>query len=202
MLTDQDEFIVVTSWTNGRKAVVHLLEKSNGEKLIMKVYRRGFLITMLREYFVTKYIASRLSGTPRVVGFRPWRKELLLSYISGQRVLEWVLQKFGDSGLSLDEFQSIHGLDPEHPDPRIAEAFSRFRRSTSEEAHQLRQAIRVSYSELHDIGMLHGSPDPRNVIYDSGRISIIDFDHARPCFNPAKIEYRGLTYWYGIPLHE
>ena len=110
---DQNGFNVVTSWTNGRKAVVHLVENGKGEKLIMKVYRRGFFLTMVREYIVTRYIAKRLTGTVRVQGFSPWRRELLLSYVSGQRVLEWVLERFGDEGLSLADFQSFHGLDPE-----------------------------------------------------------------------------------------
>ena len=88
-----NECRVVTSWTNGRKAIVHLLAKPNGDTLIRKVYRRGFLAAMLREYFMTTYIACRLPSTLRVLGFNPWRKELFLSYVTGQRVLEWVLER-------------------------------------------------------------------------------------------------------------
>jgi serine/threonine protein kinase len=193
-----NEFRVITSWTNGRKAIVHLVENNRGEKSILKIYRPGFTLTMLREYLVTRYIASRVPLAPKVLGLRPLRKELLLSYVSGQRVLEWVLERFGDAGLSLQDFQSFHGLDPDHPNPVVAAAFERFRRSTSEDAQQLKQAIRASYAALHRIGMLHGSPDPRNIIYGDGRVSIIDFDHARPCLDPAKIDYRSLTYWYGL----
>src|SRR5436309_14949210 len=104
--SDRNEFIIVTSWTNGRKAVVHLLENAYGEKVIMKAYRPGFLITMFREYLMTQYIARRLSGSPRVLGFKPWRKTLFLSYVTGQRVLEWVLERFGDPDLKLADFQS------------------------------------------------------------------------------------------------
>jgi len=189
---------VVTSWTNGRKAVVHLVENGKGEKLIMKVYRRGFFLTMVREYIATRYIAGRRTDTPRVKGFRPWRRELMLSYVSGRRVLEWVLERFGDEGLSLADFQSFHGLDPERLDPRVAVAFERLRASRSEDARRLKEAIRSSYDTLHRLHILHGSPDPRNVIYDGDRVVIIDFDHTRPSFNPAKIDYRGLEYWYGL----
>ena len=199
MLPKPDEFSLVTSWTNGEKAVVHLLENSRGERLIMKEYRRGFLDTMFREYLAARYVASRLSVVPKVFGFRPWRKELFFEYVPGQRVLEWVLQRFGDKNILLSEFQSFHGLDPcNYVDPRVAEAFARFRQTTSEEAHRLKHAIKASYSCLHQIGILHGSADPRNVIYDEDRVVIIDFDHARPSLNPAKLEYRSLGYWYGL----
>src|SRR5256885_8634915 len=89
MLPKPDELTVITSWTNGHKAVVHLVEHGNGEKLILKVYRPGFTSAMFREYVAARYVATKLSVVPRVLGFRPWRKELYFSYISGQRVLEW-----------------------------------------------------------------------------------------------------------------
>lgn len=139
----------------------------------------------------------RLAIVPRVFGFRPWCKELFFSYIPGQRVLEWVLERFGDRNLSLVDFHSFHGLDT---NLQVAEAFARFRHSTSEEAHRLKQAIKTSYSCLHQIGILHGSADPRNVIYDQDRVYIVDFDHARPSFNTGRIENRSLTHWYGISV--
>ena len=127
------------------------------------------------------------------------REKIFFAYIPGQRVLEWVLQRFGDKHLSLSEFQSFHGLDPpDHVDARVAEAFVRFRQSTSEEAYRLNQAVKASYSCLRQIGIFHESTDPRNVIYDQDRVFIIDFDHARPSFNPVRIDYRSLTYWYGL----
>ena len=50
------------------------------------------------------------------------------------------------------EFQSFHGLrPPDNVDPRVAEAFSRFRQSTSDEVLQLKTAIRVGW-EAHRIG--------------------------------------------------
>lgn len=196
MLTRPDQLTVITSWTNGEKALVHLMANRTGQKFIMKVYRPGFTARMFREYVAARYVANKLSIVPKVLAFRPWRKELYFSYIPGQRVFEWVLQRFG-SNVTLSEFQSFHGLDPDHVDARVAEAFARFRESTSEEAHQLREAIRTSYSCLHRIGILHGSPNPRNLIYGQDRVFIIDFDHARPSINPAKIDYKSLTYWYG-----
>jgi len=193
-----NDFVVVTSWTNGRKAVVHLLENMNGDKVIMKVYRPGFLMTMIREYFMTRYLSGRLSGSPRVIGFKPWRKTLFLSYVNGQRVLEWVLERFGEADLKLADFQSFHGLDPDRLDGRVDRAFRRLRESRSEEARRIKDAIRASYATLHRCYILHGSPDPRNMIYDGDRVSIIDFDHTRLSLDPAKIDYRGLEYWYGL----
>jgi hypothetical protein len=197
MLPKLDELSVITSWTNGQKAVVQLLEKSTGEKFIRKAYRPGFTAAMFREYVAARYVASKLSIVPKVLGFRPWRGELYFSYIPGQRVLEWVLQRFGGD-VTLSEFQSFHGLNPpNHVEPRVADAFARFRQSTSEEAQGLKEAIRTSYSNLHRVGILHGSADPRNVIYDEHCVFIIDFDHARPSFKAAELDYKSLTYWYG-----
>ena len=197
MLPKLNDVVVTTSWTNGQKAVVHLLENGAGEKLILKVYRSGFGATMCREYAAARYIGRKLSVVPKVLGFRPWKRELYFSYIPGQRVLEWVLQRFGGN-VTLSDFQSFHGLNPpSHVDPRVAEAFARFRESMSAEAHRLKEAIRSSYSCLHRIGILHGSADPRNAIYDQERVFIIDFDHSRPSFNPQEIDYKSLTFWYG-----
>jgi hypothetical protein len=154
---------------------------------------------MFREYIATKYVSSKLSIVPKVLEFNPRRRELITSYIPGQRMLEWVLQRFGEPNLSLAQFQSIHGLDPGHyVDPRVAQAFTVFRESRSEEALRVKQAIRSSYALLHQIGFLHSSADPRNLIYDGERVFIIDFDHARPSFNPASLDYQALTYWYGL----
>ncbi len=198
MSLKRDGFAILTSWTNSEKAIVHLVETRDGEKVILKIYRPGSIVRMFREYIVTKYVASRLSIVPKVLSFRPWRRELCFSYVSGQRVLEWVLERFGDKGLSLADFHSFHGLNPPHyVDPRVADAFERFRQSTSADAMRLKQAIRTSYSRLHGIGILHRSADPRNVIYDDNDLFIIDFDNARPCLNPASIENSALEYWYG-----
>src|SRR6202008_4803458 len=111
---------------------------------------------------------------------------------------EWVLRRFGQD-LNVVDFQSFHGLNPpDDVDPRVAEAFAKFRQSTSDEALRLREAIRVSYAQLHRIRIKHGSADPRNVLYDDGRIFIIDFDNARPSLNAATIDYQELEYWYAI----
>ena len=190
-----DDIRIITTWTNGRKATVHLVQNSRGERVILKVYRSGFPVSMFREYLATRYVGSRLSIVPKVVNFRPLRKEIVLTYISGQRVLEWVLGRFGEEGVVLSEFQSFHGLET---NVQIARAFERFRQSASEEARRLKQAIRESYASLHRIGIQHGGPDPRNVVYDEARAFIIDFDHARPGLAPAKVDYPTLTRWYGI----
>jgi len=190
-----DDAAVATSWTNGLRATVHLLEKGSGEKVILKVYRPGFMGLMLREYVATRYVASRIPIVPKVLAFRPLKRELCLSYIHGQRVLEWVLERFGGRNTVLSDFQNFHGLDT---NAQVAEAFSRFLDATSEDACRLKEAIRASYSSLHQIGMLHGSSDPRNIIYDGSRVFIIDFDHARPSLAPARIERRSLMRWYGI----
>jgi len=190
-----DDLRVVTSWTNGRKAVVQLVEDRAGHKVIMKTYRPGFFLPMFREYLVTRYVSSRLSIVPRVLAFQPLRKRLCLSFLEGQRVLEWVLQHFGEPGLALSDFQSFHGLAT---NAKVADAFACFRNSTSHEAQKLKRAVQESYASLHRIGILHGTADPRNVLYDAGRIFIIDFDHARPSLDPGKLDLRALKHWFGI----
>jgi tRNA A-37 threonylcarbamoyl transferase component Bud32 len=185
----------VCSWTNGEKAVVHLVELHTGEKRIVKIYKPGFVGWMFREYLSLRYVSKRLSIIPKLICFRPSQKELVLSYIPGQRVLEWVLQRFGEANLNVEEFLNFEAMGT---DPRIVEAFMRFRLSASEDASKLKQAIKLSYGRLHELGWQHGTCDPRNVIYDEQQAYIIDFDHARPSLKPIKYDYPSLTYWFGI----
>lgn len=185
---------VITAWTNGRKAEVQLLEDSAQKKLILKAYRPGFMLPMFREYLVTLFVSRKLSIVPKVLAFQPLHKRLFLSFIDGQRVLEWVLQRYGDDGLVLSDFQSFHGLDTNE---QVASAFSRFRYSNSKEARDLKKAIHESYRSLHRIRIRHGTTDPRNIIYDGTRAFILDFDHARPSLNPSKCDLEALECWFG-----
>ena len=110
MLQTPHKLTVVTSWVNGRAATVHLMANDSGDRVIKKVYRPGFTAKMFREYVVSRYVAQRLSIVPRVLAFKPARREIFFSYVPGQRVLEWVLERFGDKDLVLGEFQSFHHL--------------------------------------------------------------------------------------------
>ncbi|HEU0046328.1 MAG TPA: lipopolysaccharide kinase InaA family protein [Nitrososphaera sp.] len=186
---------ILCSWNNGQKAVVHLVECSNGEKQIQKLYKPGFAGWMFREYFSIWYVSRWLDIVPKLISFRPWKKELVMSYIPGQRVLEWVLEHFGQPNLDLHEFRNFEAMGR---DPRITEAFVRFRESSSVDALGLKTAIKQSYARLHSIGWQHGTSDPRNVLYDGRQAYIIDFDHARPSLSPAKNDYPDLTHWFGI----
>ena len=190
-----DEGRILCSWTNGRKAVALLVEDTHGRKVVVKRYRTRFVATMLREYFVTKHLARRLQIVPRVLGFQILRRQLVLSYIEGQRVLEWVLQRYGDPGLELHAFQSYDYFDT---CMIVDRAFSRFREAVDPSAVRLKQAIRQSYAALHQTGFAHGSADPRNVIYDGRTVHIIDFDHSRPRLRSEKPDQRGLARWYGL----
>ena len=197
-----DGLSTLDSWTNGRKAVVQLVGDASGFRAIRKQYRVGFTPQMHREFLMTSYAASRTSICPSVLSFRPWTRELFIEYLPGERVLEWVLERFGDD-LDLAAFKSFHGLDPNRLDPRVATAFSRFRESDAPEVRRLKSALQTSYSVLHRAKLKHGSADPRNVLYHEGRVFIIDFDNARPSWNPARIDYEELHYWYGLsePIH-
>lgn len=189
---------LVTSWTNGRKAVVELLRDGAGEHVIRKTYRTGYETRMFREYAVAEYVSRLASVSPRVLAFSPRKKQILFQYLPGIRVLEWVLSRFGDH-LDLSEFHSFHGLMPPHNvDARVAEAFVRFRESNSIDVLQLKHALRDSYGKLHRLGIKHGSADPRNVLYHEGRIFIIDFDNSRPSLSPSATDDEDLKYWYGI----
>lgn len=183
------------TWNNGQKAVVHLVEDANGDRAIYKIYKPGFFGWMVREWFGIWYVSKRVDVTPKLIGFSPFRRELVLSYIPGQRVLEWVLERFGESSTDLDQFRNCEALEG---DARITRAFERFRRSPSEEASRLRACIQRSYARLHAIGWQHGTSDPRNIIYDGHRAYIIDFDHARPSLSPEQYDNPALAYWFGI----
>jgi tRNA A-37 threonylcarbamoyl transferase component Bud32 len=185
------------SWTNGRKANVYLIEQECGWKLILKRYKTRFVATMVREYLLTKYLSRRLDIMPKVLGFKLFSRELVLSYIQGERVFEWVMVRYGDTGINIEDFRSYDYLDRCEI---VDRAFGKFRKCRLPETIKLKRAIKDSYELLHKIGFIHGSADPRNIIYDGERIFIIDFDHSRPCLNPRAIEYRALYKWYGLEL--
>ena len=185
---------VVTKWTNGSKAEVCLLEDKAGKRRIKKRYRRQFSRPMLRELFALLYV-SRLRVTPYVIKFSLIKGEFELSYIEGERVLEWVLARYGDHGTDLAEFESFHGLETNSV---VARAFERFRDSSEPRSVALREAIRISYAKLHGRHILHGDSSPRNLIYDGHKVHLIDFDRSRVCRDPASIEFGNLQRWYGI----
>lgn len=188
---------IVCAWTNGRKADVYLVEQEGGCKVVVKRYRLRFIATFVRECLTTRYLSQRIDVLPRVVACHPLQRELVLSYMEGERVLEWVLARYGERNIKLDDFRSCHGLERNDV---IARAFTRFRASEDGEASVLKRAIRDSYKLLHGTGFTHGSADPRNVIYDGRRAFIIDYDHSRPSRNPVKSDGRSLQRWYGITL--
>jgi tRNA A-37 threonylcarbamoyl transferase component Bud32 len=186
---------VITSWTNGRKACVLLMQNRNGEKYLIKRYHRRFLPTMIREALCLRYLASRLGCVPVLLRISLLRNELVISYISGERLLEWILKRLGPADVELQRFQSFHGLKT---NPVVQTALDRFRASSDGEIMNLKAAIQESYAELHSLGWIHGSADPRNLIYDGRRVFLIDFDHARPCSNAFRKEAPGLERWFGI----
>jgi tRNA A-37 threonylcarbamoyl transferase component Bud32 len=195
MLQINDRDQIITTWTNGRKAIVNLMADSKGEQYIQKLYRPGFTFSMIREYIITDYLSKRLDIVPKVLKFRPVQKQIYLSFMKGKRVLEWVLEHFGDDGVSIMDFQSVHGLETNQT---IAVAFKRFRESNSTDATRLREAIKLSYVRLHKLKFVHGSTDPRNIIYDGNMVHIIDFDNSRPSLLPEKVDSGRLKMWYGI----
>jgi serine/threonine-protein kinase RIO1 len=186
---------VINRWTNGRKAVVYLLDRGDGSCFILKHYKARFMGTMFREWSSTKYLATRVSQTPRLLGASFLRRSLEISYFEGERVLEWVLARFGPKDLDLKEFASFHGL---YTNPTVLDAFEKFRNSSDPEAVKLRSAIQKSYATLHRAGWIHGSADPRNLIYDGEHAYIIDLDHARPAISGKKNENSSLKRWFGV----
>jgi len=185
----------ITVWTNGQRAVVKLIESSQGEKIIYKLYRPGNTIWMFREYLNMFYLSRRLDIVPKLIKFHPFRKQLVMSFIEGQRVLEWILIHFGPPDISINDYLNFEEMDT---DPIILNALSNFRQSTSDKACALKKAILLSYAKLHALKFQHGTSDPRNIIYDGKQVFIIDFDHARPCFDCVKNDNRALMHYFGI----
>lgn len=171
------------------------MQGSNGTKYLVKRYRRRFLPTMIREIVCLRFLATRLNTVPRLLGIDLLRSEIVLSYIAGERLLEWVLKRCAPPDIQLNQFQSFHGLKT---NPVVQDAFEQFRARLDAEILKVKRAIQRSYDELHSVKWIHGSADPRNLIYDGNRVFIIDFDHARPCLHPARKEAPGLERWFGI----
>jgi hypothetical protein len=195
MLPTPSDHQVVTSWLNGRKAAVHLLKRPDATLYILKQYKAKCFPTYLRELFATAHLAKKTKVTPRLLSSNIFQRTFCLGFIPGQRVLEWVLERFAPTKVNLEEFQSCHGLQT---NPLIQQSFANLRASASEEAQKLRAAIAVSYKALHEVGWSHGSADPRNILYHESVIYIIDLDHARPAFGALDKERASLDRWFGI----
>lgn len=149
---------------------------------------------MLREFLVLSYL-SHLNILPRVLAFHLGRREMVLSYLPGERVLEWVLRRYGDPALDLETFKSVHGLES---NPTVDRAFHRFRESQDQESVELKTAIKASYRLLHGKGFVHGDPSPRNLIFNGRAVYLVDFDHSRPSLDPAAVDFKALRRWYGL----
>jgi tRNA A-37 threonylcarbamoyl transferase component Bud32 len=181
---------------NGAKADVHLIEDGSGSRSVRKCYRRGFVLPMLREYLALSYLSrSGVGILPRVLDFHPLRREIVLSYLPGERVLEWVLKRYGRPDLELEAYKSFHGLDT---NPDVAQAFQRFRDSKDRESLSLKAALITSYRVLHARRFVHGDPSPRNLIFDGTVVYLIDFDHSRPSLDPAGVDFVSIRRWYGL----
>ncbi len=149
---------------------------------------------MLREFIALSYLSS-LSILPRVLAFYPLHREMVLSYLPGERVLEWVLKRYGDDGLDLDGFTSFHGIETNQV---VDRAFRSFRESTDASSRALKDSIRSSYQILHRTKFIHGDPSPRNLIFDGRIVYLVDFDHSRPSIDPARVDFVALQRWYGL----
>jgi tRNA A-37 threonylcarbamoyl transferase component Bud32 len=182
-------------WDNGAKAVVSHVKGPDGIDYISKVYRKGQFHTFLRELMVLKFLGPRVSCVPAVLSFDLSRRETFLNFIGGERVLEWVLRRFGGAAIDIDSFASFHGLET---DATVSAAFEAFRASTCSESLMLKQAILRSYAELHKHKFVHGDPSPRNLIFDGDNVSIIDFDHSRPSLQPRRVDGLKIRRWYGV----
>jgi hypothetical protein len=198
MSLKRDEWEIKRSWTNGEKADVHLVVTPQGEQQILKVYRPGFKGWMFREYLTLRLLSGHSLPVPKLLSFRPLLKELLMSLVPGERVLEWALREFGRPGLDLEEFQNFEAL---YTDERIVEAFRRLRESQEPKAVRFREAVKTSYNQLHALGWQHGTSDPRNVIYDGTTAYLIDFDHARPCLGRSRGDAGEVANWFGVELN-
>lgn len=186
---------LISVWENGARANVTHSRDSNGVEYVEKAYRSGEYFTFYRELMALKYLGPRISCVPSVLSFDIRRRITCLEFVAGERVLEWVLKKFGRSDIEIEAFQSFHGLET---NKLVHEAFEKFKNSNSVEAIRLREAVATAYGELHRQRFVHGDPSPRNLIYDGNRVSIIDFDHSRPSLNPPKIDGKKVHRWYGV----
>jgi tRNA A-37 threonylcarbamoyl transferase component Bud32 len=196
-MSREPETVVLKSWPFGRKALVSLVQDGEGDRYIVKKYRARYFLTMIREALALSYLAKRHRLIPRLLRIGVFRLDLYISYAEGVRVREWVIDKFVPAGCRDRDQPSPHLLES---DPVVMSAFSSFRECKSEESTKLKDAIRRSYRDLHMLGWIHGSADPRNIIYDGTDVYIIDFDHARPCFGPVAKEAPGIESWYGVQL--
>ena len=150
---------------------------------------------LIREFLILIYLERKLPTIPKVINIDLKNKTMHLTFVEGERALEWVLKRYGTKGLNVAQFKSFHGLDT---NPIVASAFAKLKSSTDKNAKCFKKAIKLAYEEFHNLNFAHGDPSPRNLVYDGKIIHLIDFDRTRLSFNPQAIDRKQLSHWYDL----
>jgi len=187
--------IICDSWTNGARAHVELAKLPQyPNKVIVKSFRKGTLIFFINEVVTLSYLRN-IGVTPRILGLNLGKKILILEYMDGERLLEWVLRKCSRQSVDLKDYRNIHGIDT---NPVIGAAFSVFQKSKDPEITYVKNEIQKCYRKIHRRKISQGDVRPRNLICRGGSVAAIDFDLALPMARPADRDNVLLMKWYGI----
>ena len=113
------------SWGRGPSATVELRKLPGGQQVIFKRYDNIHWKAMWREYLALSYLRNTYV-VPKVLKFIPIRRVLVLEWISGCTVLEWVLRRFGITETRIQDFVDRKRVKTA---PDAMHAFELFKRS-------------------------------------------------------------------------
>ncbi len=191
---------LIHTWGEGPSANVGLIDWGKNDRAIVKKYRRGQIKAMWCEYLAL--IALRATGfVPRVLRFSPVSRTIVIEWIEGVTLIEWVLHAFGCSPEEIAKYR--WSRIPIRTDTIVLEAFGRFRHSRLPECLSLRRALREAYVMVHSRHIVHNDIRPVNIICRSVReegcsVCLIDFGRATLRWDAARRDESALAFWYGI----
>lgn len=199
MLPTDPDAPVIQSWGHGPFATVELRGGSDGGRAIHKTFRSR--LAMWREYTVLRLL-RRSDVVPQVLQFKPAKRVLVLEWVAGIRVTEWVLRKFE---FGQDVIEKYRGRTRIKSDPDSMQAFERFRASQDAECLALVEAMREAYRPVHARHIVHNDLKPSNIIVRnttnrSFRVCLLDFESATLRWDARRRDSVDFQFWFGRHL--
>lgn len=193
-----DDEKLLRSWGRGPCATTELREWIPGKKVIVKKYGEDQSRAMWTEYLALT--ALRLTHlVPLVIRFMPGQRILVLEWISGVTVLEWVLRKYGLPQAKIEYFSLRKRVKA---DPEAMQAFEQFKHSTDPGCLKLYEMIRKAYARIHRYHIVHNDVKPANIIIGEtnaqvDRIVLVDFERATLRWDAVRRDQKELAFWFG-----
>ena len=189
------------SWGRGPSAAVELREWPDGRRAIVKRYgpEDGHRNAMWREYLALTFLRTT-HVVPKVLKLMPKSRVLVLEWIPGVTILEWVLRRYGVAEASVQRFIK---REPVKKSRQAMDIFEQFQQSMDPDCVRLREAVRSAYDQIHRRHVVHNDVKPANIILEGGystppcSVVLVDFESATVRWDAARRDRAEFEMWLG-----